>query len=736
MVTAILKPETFGYNFVDRNFLPAGKDEYHIRFQQNPAENHRWRPLTFEEVEALIKNGNTCTNWNNILVEDPFNPALIKNTLFAGLVRFSPLTECYLKYHDFIVPAGITNSKIISCDIGMNCAIHDCAYLAHYIIGNQVILHRIDEMGTTDHAKFGEGIVKTGEDESVRITIDVINEAGGREILPFKNMIGADAFLWACYRDNTPMMQQLCRITQNQCDPQRGYYGTVGDNAVIKSCRIIKDVIFGESAYIKGANKLKNLTVHSSAEEKTQIGEGVELVNGIIGYGCRVFYGVKAVRFVLGNCCTLKYGARLIHSVMGDNSTISCCEVLNSLIFPYHEQHHNNSFLIAALVQGQSNMAAAATVGSNHNTRGNDGEIIAGRGFWPGLSTTLKHNCRFASFILLNKGNYPAELDVPFPFSLVSDNIIENRLEIMPAYFWMYNMYALARNNKKFLKRDKRKIKVQHIETKTLACDSVHEIITAMGLLEAAFEKAWTAAGYPHSPASELLEHHQDALKQLVILAADIERSNRPVKLLHPVEAWYAYRDMLIWYGVSELADYLDRCLKKQPDLTAAAPTAESIFSTFNTDNYQLPWVNTGGQLIRQDHIEQLCSSIAAGAFTAWEEIHQEYNRYYDRYAFDSAEHAYGVLCMLENTTVLTPALWQQYIDTALQLRQYIETQIFITKNKDYTNRFRDITYRNKAERDAVLGKVEDNAFICEAKEETAYYTALFERVRNIRSVR
>ncbi|MGP1577415.1 MAG: DUF4954 family protein [Treponema sp.] len=727
MATIISKSETFGYNFIDRNFLPAGKDEYHIRFQQNPAENHRWRPLTFDEVEALIKNGNTCTNWNNILVEDPFTPALIKNTLFAGLVRFSPLTECYLQYHDFVVPAGITNSKIVSCDIGTNCAIHDCAYLAHYIIGNQVILHRIDEMGTTDHAKFGEGIVKTGEDESVRITIDLINEAGGREILPFKNMIGADAFLWARYRDNKPMMQQLHCITENQCDLQRGYYGTVGDNAVIKSCRIIKDTVFGESAYIKGANKLKNLTIHSSAAERTQIGEGVELVNGIIGYGCRVFYGVKAVRFVLGNCCTLKYGARLIHSVMGDNSTISCCEVLNSLIFPYHEQHHNNSFLIASLLQGQSNMAAAATVGSNHNTRGNDGEIIAGRGFWPGLSTTLKHNCRFASFVLLHKGNYPAELDIPFPFSLVSDNTIENRLEIMPAYFWMYNMYALERNNKKFLKRDKRKIKVQHIETKTLACDSVYEIITAMQLLETAFEKAWTAAGNTFCPARELLEQRQEALKQLVILAENIERSNRPVKLLHPVEAWYAYRDMLLWYGVSELAEYISSCIKAQPNITAGA-----IFRTFTGTNYRLPWVNVGGQLIRQDCIEQLCTRIAEGAFCTWEEIHQEYNRYYARYPFDSAEYAYGVLCMLKNVQALTPEIWQHCIDSAIQLRHYIEEQIFITKNKDYTNRFRDITYRNRAERDAVLGKVEDNTCICEAKEETAHYIELFEQLRKL----
>jgi len=84
--------------------------------------------------------------------------------------------------------------------------------------------------------------------------------------------------------------------------------------------------------------------------------------------------------------------------------------------FPAHEQHHNNSFLCAAMIQGQSNMAAGATLGSNHNSRGADGELQAGRGFWPGLSVALKHNSKFAAFNLISKGNYPAEIHNPIPF--------------------------------------------------------------------------------------------------------------------------------------------------------------------------------------------------------------------------------------------------------------------------------------------------------------------------------
>ena len=100
--------------------------------------------------------------------------------------------------------------------------------------------------------------------------------------------------------------------------------------------------------------------------------------------------------------------------------------MLNSLIFPAHEQHHNNSFLCAALVMGQSNIAAGATIGSNHNSRGADGEIILGRGFWPGLCVSLKHNSQFASFSILTKGDYPSELNVPIPFSLINQKNCSN----------------------------------------------------------------------------------------------------------------------------------------------------------------------------------------------------------------------------------------------------------------------------------------------------------------------
>ena len=720
--------ESFGYDFISPEFFSGGNDEYYLRNQQSGTAVS-WRALTGAEIDSLVQNGNTSTNWAHVLVEDPFDVSLIRNSSFAGLVRIRSTTPRYLKFHDFTVSAGITNSRIISCDIGSNCAVHDCAYLSHYILGDSVILSRIDEMSCTNHAKFGEGILKDGEDESVRIWIDPVNEAGGRSVLPFRDMICADAYIWAMYRDDEALMNRLKDITQSQADSRRGFYGTVGDCSVLKSCQVIKDTWFGPYSYVKGANKLKNLTIKSSEDESRRIGEVVELVNGIIDFGCRVFYGVKAVRFVLGNNSSLKYGARLIHSILGDNSTISCCEVLNNLVFPGHEQHHNNSFLIATLVMGQSNMAAGATVGSNHNSRGNDGEIIAGRGFWPGLSSTLKHNCRFASYTLLTKGSYPAELHIMFPFSMVLEDHKHEELHVMPAYYWLYNMYALERNSWKYRTRDKRKTVVQRIETDHLAPDTVREMMNALTLLERWTGKAWyqSREDYSTLPASDILEQKgrelitksPETVAGLFVRGENMERSKRPVKILKVVESWKAYRNMLLYYGVKTIAAYLDRYGIHYGYFAAQVP-----------ERVGFSWVNLGGQLVPEDRVDGLRAAIRASHFNTWTEIHDQYDVFWNAYPRDKAEHAYAVLRYVSGEQNLSSETWNRLLDNAAEIRAYIEEQVYITKEKDYRNPYRELTYRSAAERDAVLGRVEDNSFVQIAKQETQEFLALVKKVR------
>src|ERR1700761_189796 len=590
------------------------------------------------------RNRNHYSNWNDILVSDAFTPELVQNCKFFGLVRIGKLDPYFLEFHNLRRPVGLYNSTIISCDFGDNVCIDNTNYLSHYVIGNEVMIVNTNEMATTDHAKFGNGVLKEGEEESIRIWLEICNENGGRNIIPFNGMLPGDAWLWSRFREDTELQEKFKEFTSAAFDNRRGYYGKVGDRTVIKNCKIIKDVWIGSDAYLKGANKLKNLTINSSAEAASQIGEGCELVNGIVGFGCRVFYGVKAVRFLMASHSQLKYGARLINSYLGNNATISCCEVLNSLIFPAHEQHHNNSFLCAALVMGQSNMAAGATIGSNHNSRSPDGEIVAGRGFWPGLCVSLKHNSRFASFAILAKGDYPAELDIPIPFALISNDVSKDELVVMPAYWFLHNMYALARNSWKYIDRDKRKERIQLLEYDYLAPDTVNEIVESIAILERCTGLALARQSEKVSRHTEeelremgasLLEHSPGQVEALEILAEGWENTERKVRLVKVPHAWSIFRELVAHYAAGLLMRLIDeKKIGSHHELLAALPASQTLH----------PWLNVGGQLIRESEVEKFIASIHHGKIRNWEQVHQWYGAQSEHYAMDKLAHALAAL--------------------------------------------------------------------------------------------
>lgn len=720
----IIPFEKLNNGFIEDEYIPKGKNEYYLRdIQVKKAirTKNGWRNLTSKELEILVKNNNIAADWDNILVSDPFDPTLISGNSFHGLVRIGAVNRNVLQYHDLRLPIGITNSNIVNCDIGNNVALHEVHNITNYIISDQCILFNIQEMTTTNHSKFGNGIVKKGEPENVRVSIQVMNESGERSILPFDGIITADAYMWAKYIDDETLQQRLKEITQNTFDDRRGYYGTVGRCSVIKNCLILKDARIGEHCYIKGASKIKNITIHSSEKEPTQIGEGSILVNGIVGYGCHIFYSITAIRFIIGNNSNLKYGARLINSFMGDNSTISCCEVLNNLIFPAHEQHHNNSFLISSVVMGQSNIAAGATLGSNHNSRTADGEIQAGRGFWPGLCSSIKHNSRFASYTLLSKADYPAELDIELPFSLVSNNNRTNELEVMPAYWWMYNMFALARNTDKYRKRDKRLTKVQHIEFDTYAPDTMEEVILGRKLLEIFTAKAWCRTNNNNMQkistqklreiGKKLLNGDKTEVDKLDIFGDRMEKSKRNCRILKVYEAYHAYEDMLVYYGVRNVLQFIEE--------NKISQFKEAAKELGKNHRRQKVWTNLGGQIMMEKDLDHIRADINAGILKSWKEIHKRYDEIWKRYPTDKQSHAYLSLCYLLETQNLTETQWKDMMRRAIDVQQYICAQVIDSRNKDYTNPFRHITTRNETEFLKLYGKIEDIGFVKQTKEET-----------------
>ncbi|MBP5546454.1 MAG: DUF4954 family protein [Bacteroidales bacterium] len=586
-----------------------------------------YRNLTPAEIEQLERQGNCAEDWSIVRVAETFSAECVRNSTFEGAVSLGTIENCHHNDGALSLREGIYNSCLCNTTVGDHPVVHNVRMLSGYTIGDNVLLFNIDEM-TCDPAN--------------PAWLEPMNENGGRRILPFGGMTIGDAYLWARYRGRKGLMEKLEQFTRDVLATPEGRYGQVGDNCVIKNTK-----------------SLHNLIVRSSADDPSRIDSCITLHDGVVGYGCTVEHGIIAERFLLGEHVHLEFGLRLNDTVVGDNSTLARCEVGNSIIFPAHEQHHNNSFLIAGLIMGQSNIAAGGTLGSNHNSRTADNEIAAGRGFWPGLCCSFKHSSRFASYCLLAKGDYPAELDITLPFALVNNNVSKDQLEVMPAYWWMYNMYAMDRNSKKFAKRDKRKLKAQNIEFDNLAPDTAEEILKGMKQL-----RAWMAASTGDT-----------------VYGQGQEKGKRHTVILKAEEGLKAYEEMLVFYAMKYL-----------PQLPST--------------KYQLApkeWVNIGGQLVAKPDMEQLIADVESGTIASWQQLHDRMNTLWQAYPAQREAHAYGVLCRLAGVDQLDEALWQRYQQRYADIQAYIEEQKKVSRHKDEVNPFRNMTYWDADECAAVL---------------------------------
>jgi hypothetical protein len=364
---------------------------------------------------------------------------------------------------------------------------------------------------------------------------------------------------------------------------------------------------------------------------------------------------------------------------------------------------------------GQSNIAAGATIGSNHNSRSADGEIIMGRGFWPGLCVSLKHNSIFASFTMISKGDYPAELNVPIPFCLISNDAKNDQLTIMPAYWFLYNMYALARNAGKYEQRDKRSDKTQQLEYDYLAPDSVNEIFTALEKLELYTGKAYLRSekksDNDHAEAIAvgklLLKSNNKLIDGLSITADDIENSKRKTVLVKVRQAYKVFEDVLLFYGIKSLMCFIGKDLPE---------SVEALSKRIPKKLSRGKWINLGGQLMPEADLTEIRKKINTGKIKSWDDLHAQYAAKGELYAEQKCHHGLATLTEITELSLhkLDGHQVRYLLNSAVATMEWMTKGIHDSRAKDYSNPFRKMVYESFAEMNAVVGKLEDNSFIKE----------------------
>jgi hypothetical protein len=545
-----------------------------------------WRQLTESEISLLTQQNNSADDWKNISVVRTFSVLDIRNCHFAGKV-----------------------------EIEDNVLLSNVLHIENYHIGANTCISNVGTLAFSE--------------ERFAYPLELCNEDGRFSITAVPGMNSTDVFcaLYTgkpnLYTDNSPETM-----------------GYIGENVTIENVTAIHNTRIESNVILSCCCEIRHAYIDSTVEEPTCIGAGVILHNAIVHKGAHLDSRAYLSDILIGQQVSIAEGARVYQSAIGDNSHVSGCEVGHAFIYPCHEQHHSNSFLIAAHIQGQSNVAAGATLGSNHNGRKNDVDLVAGRGFWPGLCSSLAFPCFFAPYTLIAKGDYPKPLSIPFAFSLINNNAKDGCLEILPAFWWMHNAYAMLRNEWKYLNRDKRKTYTQYYDYKPLAPDTIHII----------------------KENHRLLTQHLADKAEL----PKMEMSNRPVRIFKEKEAISAYREMMLCYVLAE------GVFNNKP---------ETLIEL--SDHTELQWINAGGNVLTSEQWQVICNA------TSLKESHELQLEYVDEnFSFIHFQDAVSILVYLcdgEVTVSRILSLCKEAIDA--QIRFY--ERVIAERTKDLSSEFR-----------------------------------------------
>lgn len=420
-------------------------------FRAIKASVAKLRNLTAEEVTILEKNGNRCEDWNRVLVEPNFDPARVQRSVFMGDVRLPAFYGTLLLPGDVSFPTGIYDSLVHNC-IVENALVYKVSMLSNVLVRSSAVVHNVGTLVSSGKINFMIGS-----------TMSVGNEMGGRELFVFPDitmdLVEAQLFHKAESDVQQSFEEQLKNFREEISLP----FGVVGKGAVVSNTNIVRNSWIGAHARVEGAAKIRNTIILSSLEESTHIYDSVIIENSDLQMGVKVHTGAEVQRSVLMSRSKVGCKAIVKSSIVAPCCHIEEGEVNSSYMGPLTQMHHHSLLIAALWPEGCGNLGYGANVGSNHTGRMPDQEIMPGQGMFFGLGVNVKFpaNYRESPFTLIASGVTTMPQRVKFPFSLIRSGDpqlmgVPARLnEILPAWNYARNAYALDRNIYKYAQRGK-----------------------------------------------------------------------------------------------------------------------------------------------------------------------------------------------------------------------------------------------------------------------------------------
>jgi hypothetical protein len=142
-------------------------------------------------------------------------------------------------------------------------------------------------------------------------------------------------------------------------------------------------------------------------------------------------------------------------------------------------------------------------------------------------------------------------------------------------------------------------------------------------------------------------------------------------------------------------------------------------------------WENIGGQIVPSPTVARILDSVKSARIGTWGQMHDAYQQAWAEYPAQRRSH--GLFCVLlgfeRRAEELDAALIRRILEDSVSIQEELLQRAYASRQKDFDNPFRQATFRNPREMEAVLGKVEDTPFLREFSRETEAYRRDVERI-------
>jgi len=408
----------------------------------NLSNTDKYRILSATEVDQLIKQGCTASDWDQVFVSPAFNLHNVRFTQFSGTVKIGDNTGTVEFSGGISRNCGIYNSSIHNCTIGDHVYVNQISnYIANYDIHDHVILENIEICFIDGETSFGNGI-----------KVSTLDETGGRRVMIYDKLSAHLAYFLAWYKHRHCLIEELESKIVAYAESVKSDRGMIGSHAVIRNCRSIKNVKFGPYSNVLGCTRLENGSVNSNEFAPVKLGAGTIAENFIVASGAEISDGAIISNCFIGQGCILGKQYSAENSLFFANCQGFHGEACSIFGGPYTVTHHKSTLLIAGMFSFCN--AGSGSNQSNHMYKlGPIHHGIVERGSKTTSDSYILWPAKIGSFTLVMGRHYKNTDTSDLPFSY----LIENKDDSWIAPGINLRSVGTIRDVMKWPKRDRRK---------------------------------------------------------------------------------------------------------------------------------------------------------------------------------------------------------------------------------------------------------------------------------------